>query len=64
MFGANMADFVTISQMSHDENKSSWLSHTCEISTQTDSEKEMFPDHLFRHVPEEFVSTPSVGRAY
>ena len=58
MCDAKMADFVTMSQMSDDENKSSRLSYTCEISTKTDLKEEIISDHLFRHVTEELVSTP------
>ena len=58
IFDAKMADFVIMSQMFDDDNNSSRLSYTCEMLVQTDSEEEMFPDHIFIHVPGEFMSTP------
>ena len=45
--------------MSEDENKSSRSSYTRELSTRTDSDEKMFPDLFIRHVPEEFMPTPS-----
>ena len=48
-----------MSQMSEKENKSSRSSYTRQILTQIDSEEERSPDHLIRHVPEEFMPTPS-----
>ena len=56
-FEAEISD--TMSQMSEDENKSRSSTKTREISTQTESEEERSPDHLIRHVPEEFMPTPS-----
>ena len=53
-----MADFVIMSQMFDDDNNLSRLSYTCEMLAQTDSEEEMFPDRLFRHIPKQFASTP------
>ena len=51
IFDAKMADFVIMSQMFDDDNNLSRLSYTCEMLAQTDSEEEMFPDRLFRHIP-------------
>ena len=56
-FEAEISD--TMSQMSEDENKSRSSTKTREISTQTESEEERSPDHLIRHVPEEFMLTAS-----